>query len=85
MNTKTTIGAAILFIAVFSIATGLIVHHNDQVNTAHAMMVSSAMEKTTIMKAESSAAMKQKQSDAMMEHDSKMHASSSTTSVNATN
>ena len=68
MNTKVTI--VIVLIAVLSTATGLVVHHNDQMNNAHAMMVGSAMEKTAIKKAESSAAMKQKESDEMAEHDS---------------
>lgn len=85
MNTKTTVVTAVLLIAAFSVATGLVVHHNDQTSNAHAMMVSNAMEKTTIMKAEISAAMKQKQSDAMAEHGSMMNTSSSTSSMNSKN
>jgi len=79
MNTKTTQAVlAVVLIAAFSIATGAIIHHNDQTNSAHAMMVSAAMEKTAIKKAETSAAMKQKQSDEMAEHDSMMSSTNST-------
>jgi len=85
MNTKLTIVAAIILIAAFSIGTGLVVHHNDQTDSTHAMMVSDAMEKTAIMKAETSAAMKQKQSDEMAEHDSMMNSSSSSTNMSSTN
>jgi hypothetical protein len=69
MNTKITQAVvAVALIAVFSVATGIVVHHDDQTSSAHAMMVSSSMEKTTVMKAESTAAMKQKASDEMAEH-----------------
>ena len=77
MNTKVTIVIAIVLIAAFSTVTGLVVHHNDQTNSTHAMMMSDAMEKTAIKKAETSAAMKQKSADEMAEHDSMMNGSSS--------
>jgi hypothetical protein len=85
MNTKVTVVAAIVVIAAFSVGTGLVVHHNDQASSTHAMMVSNAMEKTAIMKAETSAAMKQKQSDQMAMHDSTMNGSSSSDSMHAAN
>ncbi len=85
MSTKVTVVAAIVLIAAFSVGTGLVIHHNDQKNNEHAMMVSNAMEKTTIMKAETSAAMKQKQSDEMAEHNSMMDVSSPTASTNSSN
>jgi hypothetical protein len=85
MNIKVTIVIAIVLIAGLSTATGLAVHHNDQTNNTHAMMMSDAMEKTAIKKAESSAAMKQKESDEMAEHDSMMNSSSSTDSMSSTN
>jgi hypothetical protein len=85
MNVKVTVAVAIVLIAVFSAGTGLVVHHDDQTNNAHAMMVSDAMQKTAIMKAETSAAMKQKQSDEMASHDSMMNDSSSTDSMNSSN
>jgi len=85
MNTKVTVIIAVVLIAAFSVGTGMLVHHNDQTNNAHAMMVSNAMEKTAIMKAETSAAMKQKQSDEMAEHDSMMNSSSSTDNMSSTN
>ncbi len=65
MNTKVMVVVAIVLIVAFSVGTGLVVHHNDNTNNTHAMMVSDTMEKTAIMKAETSAAMKQKQSDEM--------------------
>ena len=79
MNTKLTIVIVIVLIAAFSAATGLVVHHNDQTNNTHAMMVSDAMEKTAIKKAENSAAMKQKESDEMAEHNAMMNDSSDNT------
>ncbi len=85
MNTKISAVVSIVLIAAFSVGTGLVIHHNDQKNSAHAMMVSDAMEKAAIMKAKTSAAMKQKQSDEMAAHDSMMKSSSSTDSTNSTN
>ena len=85
MDTKVTVAVAIILVAVFSAGTGLVVHHNDQTNSAHAMMVGNAMQKTAIMKAETSAAMKQKQSDEMAEHDAMMNGSSSSDTMNSTN
>jgi hypothetical protein len=85
MNTKVMIAVTIVLIGAFSVGTGLVVHHNDRTASAHAMMVSNTMEKTAIMKAETSAAMKQKQSDEMVAHDSMMNSSSSSDSMDSSN
>jgi hypothetical protein len=85
MNTKVTAVVAIVLIAAFSVGTGLVVHHNDQTNNTHAMMANSAMEKDAVMKAETSAAMKQKQSDEMNTRNAMVNGSSSTDSTNSTN
>jgi hypothetical protein len=85
MNAKVSVAATTILIAVFSAGTGLVVRHDDQTNSAHAMMVGIAMQKTAIMKAETSAAMKQKQTDEMAEHDTMMNGSSSPDSMNTSN
>ncbi len=85
MNTKVIVVVAIVLVAAFSIGTGLVVHHKDQTNNTHAMMANSAMEKDAIMKAETNAAMKQKQSDEMAAHNAMMNTSSSADTMNATN
>lgn len=85
MNAKVTVAATIILVAIFSAGTGFVVHHEDQTNSAHAMMVSNAMQKATIMKAETNAAMKQKQSDEMVEHNAMMNGSSTSDSTGSSN
>jgi hypothetical protein len=72
MNKSMQLTIAVVVVVGLSVATGLMVHHNDDTNNAHAMMMSDAMQKTAIKKAETSAAMKQKQSDEMTDHDTMM-------------
>jgi hypothetical protein len=74
---------AVILLAVFSVATGLIVHNNDKTSNSHAMMVSEAMQKADIKKASTTAAMKQEEADKMAAHQAMMNDNSSSTATTA--
>jgi uncharacterized protein HemX len=56
---------AVLLVIALSVATGLVVHHNDKTTATHDAMVSAAMQKTEVKKAATAAAMKQEETDKM--------------------
>ena len=78
MNKIQSLVLGLVVIASFSVATGLVVHHNDQASKNHAMMMAESDKQKAVDKAMTDAAMKQEEKDKMAAHDAMMAEPSNT-------